>query len=416
MPQWTTEDATSIRSQLERMTTSHAFAHAGRMTALLNYLVESELNGTSDSLNQYRIAIDVLGRDERFDPAADSIVRVEIGRLRGKLREFYATDGVRDPVVFDLPKGRYRPIVKLRNGGADATAVPKQEIRYCRAADGVNLAYAISGHGYPLVKAGNWLSHLEFDHLSPIWRHWWRDLAARYRLIRYDARGCGLSDWDFEELSFDAWVEDLERVVEAAAPPKFALYGVSQGAAVAIAYAVRHPERISHLILYGGFARGARRRSPASRERSKLLQQLIRVGWADPHHTFRQVFGSLFIPEGTPAQLKWFDELQRMSMSAANAERYPPVSGEIDVTPLLAQVRIPTLVIHADDDRAVPFSEAKILSAGIPGARLSMLAGSNHIILENEPAWPRFLAEIDAFIAGEATRADADASAAADMV
>lgn len=403
MPHWTADDTQLIRTQLERMAACPVFAQAGRMSTLLNYLVESELGGTAGDLNQYRIAIDVLGRDQRFDPAADSIVRVEIGRLRNKLLEYYATEGTVDPVVINLPKGRYRPLLERRDAGARPTAavdLPKQEIRYCRAADGTNLAFATSGQGYPLVKAGNWLSHLEFDHQSPVWRHWWRELAARYRLIRYDVRGCGLSDWDVQNLTFADWVRDLADVVEAATRERFALFGMSQGASVAIAYAVEHPERVSHLILYGGFARGPMHRdNPLQAERGQLLRQLVRIGWADPRHTFRQVFGSLFIPDGSLEQIRWFDELQRVSMSAANAERFLGITANLDVTALLSRVEVPTLIMHSSQEIAVPFAEAKVLAGGIRGSKLTVLEGSNHILLEDEPSWPRFLEEIDAFIA-----------------
>jgi len=407
MPHWTAEDTTLIRSQIERMSACPVFAQAQRMGALLKYLVEAELEGTADRLNQYRIAIDVLGRDERFDPAEDSIVRVEMRRLRSKLLEFYATEGAEDPVVLGLPKGSYQPVVELRTRVPErgpAAAMPKQEIRYCRAEDGVNIAYATSGQGYPFVKAANWLSHLEFDYQSPVWRHWWRDLGRKYRLIRYDERGCGLSDWEVPDFTFDAWVRDLEDVVAAARPEKFALFGMSQGVPVAIAYAVAHPERVSHLILYGGFARGPRKRpDPIYLERANVLKQLIHLGWRDPHHAFRQVFATLFIPDASTEQTKWFDDLQRVSTSTANAERFWDTCCEIDVTHLLGRVEVPTLVMHSSREMLVPFSETQTIASGIKGAKLTVLDSNNHILLEDEPSWPRFLEEIDAFITGNRT-------------
>lgn len=401
MAEWTAEDQRLIRSQVERMAVRPIFAQGGRMVALLRYLVDAELDGTARDLNQYRIAIDVLGRDARFDPAIDSIVRVEMGRLRSKLVEFYATDGTADPVIVGLPKGHYQPSIELRGRSAALAAMPgpDQEIRYCQADDGTSLAYAVSGKGYPLVKAANWLSHLEFDHESPVWRHWWRELASRYQLIRYDTRGGGLSDSHPANVTFDAWVEDLRCVVDATGVERFALFGMSQGVSVAVAYAAKYPERVSHLILYGGFVRGQPKRDdPLDVERFALMQHLIRVGWGDPKHAFRQVFGALFIPGGTNEQFKWFDELQRASMSAANATEFARVAHEVDLRPLLREIRVPTLVIHANRDMAVPFAEAKIIAGGIRGSKLKVLDGNNHILFENEPAWPRFLEELDAFI------------------
>jgi pimeloyl-ACP methyl ester carboxylesterase len=402
MAKWTADDERLIRAQVERMAGCPIFAQGGRMPALLRYLVDAELAGTARDLKQYRIAIDVLGRDARFDPAIDSIVRVEIGRLRSKLVEFYATDGAADAVVLGLPKGRYQPTIELRSRAPAAAAldVPKQEIRYCSGADGTSLAFAIAGRGYPLVKSATWLSHLEFDHQSPVWRHWWRELANRYQLIRYDTRGGGLSDWHPPTLDFEACVEDLSCVVEAAGVERFALFGMSQGVSVAVAYAARHPERVSHLILYGGFVRGqGTREDPQEYERFSLLEHLIRVGWGDPQHAFRQVFGAMFIPDGTSEQFKWFDELQRASMSAANASEFFKAAHRVDLRPLLREIRVPTLVIHANRDAAVPFSEAKVIAGGIKGAQLKLLDSNNHVLFEDEPAWPRFLEEIDAFIA-----------------
>ena len=402
MAERSAEDERLIRAQVERMAASPIFAQGGRMVALLRYLVAAALAGNDDELNQYRIAIDVMGRDARFDPALDSIVRVEMGRLRSKLVEFYATEGAADPVRLSLPKGHYRPSIELdRRGGAAEPAPVEQDIRYCQADDGTSIAYAVSGQGYPLVKAANWLSHLEFDHQSPVWRHWWRELARRYRLVRYDTRGGGLSDWEPAAVSFDAWVEDLHRVVEASGVQRFALFGMSQGVSVAVAYAAKYPERISHLILYGGFVRGQPRRGdPREVERFELIQHLIRVGWGDRKHAFRSVFGALFIPDGTNEQFKWFDELQRASMSPKNAAEFARAAHDIDLRPLLGKIDIPTLVLHANRDAAVPFAESKIIAGGIKGAKLKVLDSNNHLLFEHEPAWPLFLQEVDAFVAG----------------
>jgi len=410
MTAWTSEHVALIRSQLERVAASPAFANAGRMALLLRYLVDADLNGAARRLNQKNIAIDVFQRDEHFDPAVDSIVRVEMGRLRNKLREFYSTTGVRDPVVFALPKGTYRPTVEfgpeVRSSLPSAT--PRQELRFCATRDGTTIAYAISGSGYPLVKAANWLSHLEYDFQSPVWRHWWRGFSERFRLIRYDERGCGLSDWDAADISFDAWVQDLEQVADTAAPKRFALFGMSQGVPVAVAYAAKHPERVSHLILYGGLLSGPMANDDQERiERANVLRQLLKIGWADRNPVFRQVFASLFVPEGTDEQFKWFDDLQRVSTSAANAVRYFDVFTRMDVSRDAARVRAPTLVLHADSDALIPFSEARAIAASIPGARLVPLKSKNHVLLEHEPAWSQFLEEVSEFINDpHAARAD----------
>jgi pimeloyl-ACP methyl ester carboxylesterase len=401
MSDWKAEDEQLIRAQIERMAAAPIFAQGGRMVALLRYLVDAELAGVGADLNQSRIAIDVLGRDARFDPTLDSIVRVEMGRLRSKLVEYYATEGAGDTVLVSLPKGRYRPSFEVRAAQPAATpSMPKQEIRYCQADDGTSIAYALSGRGYPLVKAANWLSHLEFDHQSPVWRHWWRELASRYRLVRYDTRGGGLSDWQPRAMTFDAWVEDLHRVVDSAGLDKFALFGMSQGVSVAVAYAAKYPQRLSHLILYGGFVRGLKKRgNTLSLEQLDLMDHLIRVGWGYPQPAFRQAFGAMFIPDGTNEQFKWFDELQRASMSPENAAQFLRVAHEVDLRPLLGKIQAPTLVIHASHDNAVPFEEAKIIAGGINDARLKVLDSNNHILFEHEPAWPEFLAEIESFLA-----------------
>ena len=400
MTAWSAEQLAQIRSQLDRISAGSAFATSGRMPALLRHLVEAELNGSSLRLSQTSIAIDVFNRDQHFDPAVDSIVRVEMGRLRNKLREYYTTEGSGDPVVFAVPKGRYALSIDARAGAAPASPVaPKQELRFCTTQDGTTIAYATSGKGYPLVKAANWMSHLEYDHQSPVWRHWWAGLAERFNLVRYDERGSGLSDWDVEDFSFEAWVQDLEHVADTAAPERFALLGMSQGVPVAVAYAARHPERVSHLILYGGPLRGlATLGDPEIDERGQLLRQLLKHGWGRPDSAFRRVFATIFLPDGTEEQFKWFDDLQRVSTSAENAVKFWDVCGHIDVLEEAARVRAPTLVMHSERDALIPFDEARLTTARIPGARLVPLPSNNHLLLENEPAWTQFLQEMSEFI------------------
>ncbi len=281
-----------------------------------------------------------------------------------------------------------------------SAAVPEQQIRFCRSSDGVQIAYACIGQGPPLVKTGNWMTHLEKDLESPIWRHLWRDLASNHTLVRYDARGMGLSDWDVDEISFDAFVRDLEAVVDAAGFERFDLLGISQGCSVSIAYAVRHPERVNRLVLYGGFAVGAakRTRNAADREQAAAMLTLMRLGWGQQNPAFRQMFTSQFAPDATKEQADWFNDLQRASCSPENAVRYLEAAGQIDVTELLGKVSVPTLVMHAREEVRVPFENGRRMAAGMPGARFVALQSRNHLILEDEPAYPRFLDEIRSFL------------------
>jgi pimeloyl-ACP methyl ester carboxylesterase len=256
------------------------------------------------------------------------------------------------------------------------------------------------GSGSPLVKAGNWLNHLEYDWESPVWSHMLKWMAGGHQLIRYDARGNGLSDWDVQDISFDAFVRDLEAVVDAAGLKRFALFGASQGCAVSIAYAAKHPERVSKLVLYGGFARGRRLRGdPVDIEQADAMITLMRTGWGQENPAFRQVFTSLFVPGGTPEQVRWFNDLQLNTTSPENAVRIRLVSDYMDVRNLLSQVKAPTLVLHCRDDAVQPFEEGRILAAGIPGARFVGLEGRNHLILETDPGWGKFQEEVAAFLA-----------------
>jgi pimeloyl-ACP methyl ester carboxylesterase len=281
----------------------------------------------------------------------------------------------------------------------------EQQIRYCTARDGVRIAHATIGSGPPLVKAANWLSHLEFDSHSPVWRHWIRELSRHHTLVRYDERGCGLSEWVVDEFSLDAWVRDLEAVVDALELERFPLLGISQGGPIAIAYTARHPERVSGLILCGSYARGRSHwnLSDRQREEGELLLRMISVGWGQDHAAFRQVFTSLFIPDCTPEQAHWFNELQRVSATPDNAARMVGAFHSLDVRPLAPRLDTPTLVLHGRGDLRVPFEEGQLLASLIPGARFVPLESRNHILLEGEPAWPRFLREVREFLGVEDT-------------
>jgi DNA-binding SARP family transcriptional activator/alpha-beta hydrolase superfamily lysophospholipase len=273
-----------------------------------------------------------------------------------------------------------------------------QEIRFCNSKDGTQIAYATFGSGPPLVKAPNWMSHLEYEWESPIWRHVLDALGKDHTCIRFDQRACGLSDWDVEDFSFDAFVSDLETVVDALSLERFSLLGISQGCAISIAYAVRHPERVSHLVLYGGFASGSYYRNPSEKEQAEAMMTLIRHGWGKDNPAFRQMFTSRFVPEGTHEQMEWFNELQRVSASAENAARLREAVSYIEVTALLPQVSVPTLILHCRGDAVIPFNEGRRMAATIPDAQFVSLEGNNHLILEHEPAWAHFQGELRNFL------------------
>ncbi len=298
-----------------------------------------------------------------------------------------------------------KPVEAFAVGRAAVSAAPKggpanlqQEIRYCRARDGVRLAYAKVGRGPPLVRAPTWLNHLEYDWQSPLWRHILRRFASEHTLIRADARGNGLSDWEVDEISFDLWVSDLETVIDAVGLPRFPLLGVSQGCAISIAYAVRHPERVSRLVLYGGFALGASKRSPAAREKLKAMATLVRLEWGADNPAIRHMFATEFYPDAPKEVLDSYGERQRITTTGECAARYLETTGDIDVTDLLHKVAVPTLVMHRRGDLRQPIELGRQMAAGIPGARFVALEGRNHIPLEGEPATERFFEEIRLFL------------------
>jgi pimeloyl-ACP methyl ester carboxylesterase/DNA-binding CsgD family transcriptional regulator len=286
-----------------------------------------------------------------------------------------------------------------------------QRIRYLRTPDGVHLAWAEAGRGPVLIKAANWLCHLEYEWESPVWRHWNRFLSEHFRYVRYDERGCGMTDWRVGDLSFERWVEDLEAVTEAAdAREPFALLGMSQGAPVCIAYAARHPERVSRLVLYGGYAFGWGKRGDSAGAREyRAITELVRVGWGNENPAFRQVFTSRFVPGASSEQMDWFNELCRRTTSPEIAAELLEARAEIDVSALLEKIHTPTLVIHARDDVIVPVAQGRLLASRIAGAEFVELDSANHILLADEPAWPRFQEAVLGFFGKAAPTSEAAA-------
>jgi len=282
-----------------------------------------------------------------------------------------------------------------------AVAQPPQQVSFCRSADGARIAYARHGSGPPLVIATCWLSHLQYDWQSPVWRHFLAGLGQIATVVRYDERGHGLSDWDVDDFGLEARVADIEAVVDHAGLDRFALMAMSQGGPPSIAYAVRHPERISRLIFYGSYAAAFRDPTPQLLELDATFEQLIKVGWARPDSAFRRVFTSMMIPGATEEQMRWLDELQRVAVSAENALAARRQRKQANVIDLLPQLDTPTLVLHSRHDRMNSFEDGRFLASMIAGSRLVVLDSSNHILLGDEPAWPVFLDEVAAFLAAD---------------
>ncbi len=295
------------------------------------------------------------------------------------------------------------PVQEIVERPTDAEIRPavesKQEVSFCRSSDGVSIACASVGAGAPLVKAANWLTHVEYDWDSPAWSpllHW---LAERRRLIRYDGRGTGLSDRTVADISFAGFVRDFGAVVDAINVDRFAVLGISQGASVAIDYAARHPKRVAKLILLGAYVQGRNRRgSPTEKEKAATFLSMLRQGWGDENSAFMRAFTSVFIPSGSREQIKWFADLQRITASAENAERIRRACDDIDLLSVLPRVRVPTLVLHCRQDGVVPLEQGRMVAAAIPDARFVTLESDNHVLLAGESAWPRFLQEVESFL------------------
>jgi pimeloyl-ACP methyl ester carboxylesterase/DNA-binding winged helix-turn-helix (wHTH) protein len=347
---------------------------------LLDAVWGSRFVGESALTTRVKAARRAIGDDGR----TQRLIRTVHGRGYQFVAEVSETD----------ERARTAPVV-------EHAAPPQQEIRFCTASDGVRLAYATMGNGPPLVKVANWLSHLDYDWESPVWRHWLVELSRRFTLVRYDERGCGLSDWEIPRFSFDAWVDDLETVVDAAGLDRFPLLGISQGGPVAIAYAVRHPERVTHLVLLGAFAQGRRKRARTSEELELVEARidLVRLAWGRPDPTYRQIFVARFLPDASQQEWRDFDELQQRSTSPENAWRFLNEFADIDVSDLAPKVTVPTLILCARREPDNMFEQSRTLAALIPGSRLVPLDSGNHLLPAQDPAWKHFLAEIDAFLA-----------------
>jgi len=366
----------------------------------------------------------VVSKDELIDAVwqgraiSDSTLTSRVNAARRALGD----DGRRQAVVATLQRRGFRLVAPVEReddvvdanpaeatgdaGGSHRTRpVPStvvQDIRFCRAGDGTMLAYAWSGAGFPLVKTGHILTHLEHDRASPVWAPTIQRLADGRRLLRYDSRGNGLSDWSPASLTFEDFVDDLQTVVTAAGIDRFDLFGLSQGAAVAIAYAARYPERVRRIVIAGGYARGRRRRGSADEAaKAEALLTLMRQGWGEPGSAFHRMFSALYLPVGTAEEAAWFADLQRLSTSPEAAARIRDACDRIDISGMLGRVRAPTLVMHAARDAVVPFAEGRLIAAGIPDARFMTLDSDNHVILPHEPAWAAMVEAIDAFLTEE---------------
>lgn len=331
------------------------------------------------------------------EPGGVSISGAAQEAVRNRLRASFEDLGEQPVKNILYPVHVFR--VHLAEDDAAVGAL-RQNIRFCTAPDGTRIAIASIGSGPPLLRAAHWLSHVEHDLESPVWRPWLAELSRHHTYTRYDQRGCGLSDSEVSDFSLDAWVGDLEAVVDCLGLSRFPLIGMSQGGSVAITYAVRHPDKISHLILLGAYARGALRRgaSASATLEAEMLVNLIRVGWGRDNAAFRQVFTNLFIPGGTPQQHQYWNELERLTASPENAARTLEAFHRVDVSDLAVQLRVPTLVLHARGDARVPFDEGRRLAALIPGARFVPLDSDNHVLLDSEPAWADFLAAVRSFL------------------
>jgi pimeloyl-ACP methyl ester carboxylesterase len=360
----------------------------------------------------FDLLVHLIENRERVVSKDDLIASVWSGRIVSDstldsrinaARRAIGDNGEKQELIRTIARKGIRFVGTVRHGEEQQEATPlrpviaeKQQISFCRSSDDVSLAYASVGAGAPMIKTANWLTHLEYDWESPVWSPLLHRLASKTRFIRYDGRGNGLSDKTINDISFAAFVRDFEAVVEATRLDKFAILGMSQGAAIAIDYAVRHPERVSKLVIHGGYAQG--RNARGEKEKGDIFLSMLRHGWGDEHSAFMRAFASLFIPNGSQEQIRWIADLQRNTTTAENAERIRRACDDIDVAGLLTDVTVPTLVVHSRHDNVAPLEQGRLIAASIPNAHFVTLESENHVLLPGEPAWVKFLEEVEAFL------------------
>lgn len=365
---------------------------------LLTHMVENP-----DRLISHDELIDVVWEGRIV---SDSAVSARISAARSAIGD----SGAKQEMIKTVPRRGFQFIADVAAHQEDqpeepapgmlAASAENQKIYFCHSRDETTIAFATTGSGYPLIRAGHWLTHLEHDWHSPIWRPFLDELGENFRVTRYDQRGNGLSDWNVEKFDIELFTDDLAAVADAAGIEKFALFGASQGALIAINYACRYPERVSHLILQGGYRQGRLRRgNAAEREQGEALLTLIRHGWGKAGSPFVQAMSSMFIPGGTMEQIASLTELQKITTSPENAAKIREAVDGFDVSDLLAKIEAPTLVIHGDNDGVHPLDQGRALAAGIEGAEFVLLNSPNHMILQHEPAWQVLFEAIKHFAA-----------------
>ncbi len=318
-------------------------------------------------------------------------------------RRAIGDDGAAQKLIKTIVRKGFRFVGEVREdeAGAHAPVPLAQSISFCRTSDGVNIAVATVGNGPILVKTANWLNHLEHDWQSPIWLPMLQRLAARFRLVRYDGRGNGLSDRDVADISQDGFVRDLDAVIDTLDADRFALLGLSQGAAAAVTFAARHPNRVSRLVLYGAYAQGRNRRgSSEDATTAQAVLAMMQQGWGHADSAFMRAFSSLYLPNASREQVKSFADMQRLSTSGEIATRLRIACDDIDIIDLLPKIKVPTLVVHARHDQVAPLEQGRLIAAQIPGAKFITIDSENHVPVPGDPAWDRLMSEIEAFAAG----------------